>query len=164
MLTHTRTLPPYAHPALTPYSGAGAKAWGEYMQQRKIETLRAQAFLKESDPWGTGFDHVGVKSSAGVKQVAQLRNQLADLATVKSPKPTQPPPFTERTPTTEPTPKPRRGEKRDRFLDDDDDLDALDESPDSAERDPVSAATELATEVRAQVGAEMAKIMVAQVI
>ena len=61
---------------------------------------------------------------AGVNQVAQLRIKLATLATVKSPKPTQP------TPTTEPTPKPRRGEKRDRSPDDD--LEALDESPDTS--------------------------------
>ena len=124
MLTHTRTLPPYAHPVLTPYSGASAKAWVEFMQQVKIGTSRAEAFLEDADPWGTGFDHLGVKSVAGVNQVAQLRIQLANLATVKSPKPTQP------TPTTEPTPKPRRGEKRDRSPDDD--LEALDESPDTS--------------------------------
>ena len=151
MLTHTRTLPPYAHPALTPYSGASAKAWVEFMKQVKNGTSRAEAFLKDADPWGTGFDKLGVKSIAGEKQVAQLRIKLATLATVKSPKRTQP------TPTTEPTPKPRRGEKRDRSPDDDDDddLDALDESPDSAkdsdlavygrQRDRVM--TDLATEL-----------------
>jgi hypothetical protein len=127
MLTHTRTLPPYAHPALTPYSVAGAKAWGEFMKEVKIETSRAEAFVKDAVPWGTGFDPLGVKSSAGVNQVAQLRIQLRKLNEVKPPKPTPKP-----TPTTEPTPKPPRGEKRLRSPDDDEDLDALDESPDSA--------------------------------
>ena len=146
MLTHTRTLPPYAHPVLTPYSGVGAKAWGEFMNEVEIGISRAEAFLKESDPWGTGFDYLGVKSSAGVKQVAQLRIQLRTLHEVKS------------TPTTEPTPKPPRGGKRGRSPDDDEDLDALDESPDSAKRDRVM--TELATEL-AQVKAvanELAKV------
>ena len=115
MLTHTRTLPPYAHPVLTPYSGASAKAWGEFMNKAEIGISRAEAFLKESDPWGTGFDHLGEKSSAGVKQVAQLRIQLRKLHEVKS------------------TPKPPRREKRPRSPDDDEDLDALDEFPDSAE-------------------------------
>ena len=146
MLTHTRTLPPYAHPVLTPYSGASAKAWGEFMNEVEIGISRAEAFLKESDPWGTGFDYLGVKSSAGVKQVAQLRIQLRTLHEVKS------------TPTTEQTPKPPRREKRPRSPDDDEDLDALDESPDSAKRDRVM--TELATGL-AQVKAvanELAKV------
>ncbi len=127
MLTHTRTLPPYAHPVLTPYSGASAKAWGEFMNKAEIGISRAEAFLKESDPWGTGFDHLGEKSLAGVKQVAQLRIHLRTLHEVK------------------PTPKPPRREKRPRSPDDDEDLDALDESPDSAKRDRVM--TELATEL-----------------
>jgi hypothetical protein len=115
MLTHTRTLPPYAHPVLTPYSGASAKAWGEFMNKAEIGISRAEAFLKESDPWGTGFDHLGEKSSAGVKQVAQLRIHLRTLHEVTS------------------TPKPPRREKRPRSPDADEDLDALDEFPDSAE-------------------------------
>ena len=90
------------------------------MNEVEIGISRAEAFLKESDPWGTGFDHLGVKSSAGVKQVAQLRIQLRTLHEVKS------------TPTTEQTPKPPRREKRPRSPDDDEDLEALDESPDSA--------------------------------
>lgn len=154
MLTHTRTLPPYAHPVLTPYSGASAKAWGEFMNEVEIGISRAEAFLKESDPWGTGFDYLGVKSSAGVKQVAQLRIQLRTLHEVKS------------TPTTEQTPKPPRREKRPRSPDDDEDLDALDESPDSAkdsdlavygrQRDRVL--TDLATEL-AQVKAVASKLL-----
>ena len=91
MLTHTRTLPPYAHPVLTPYSGASAKAWGEFMKEVKIGTSRAETFLEDADPWVTGFDHLGVKSVAGVTQVAQLRIQLRGLNEVKSPKPTPKP-------------------------------------------------------------------------
>ena len=97
------------------------------MKAVKIGTSRAEAFLEDADPWGTGFDHLGVKSVAGVNQVVQLRIQLRELNEVKTPKPTPKP-----TPTTEPTPKPPRGGKRGRSPDDDDDLEALDESPDTS--------------------------------
>ena len=100
------------------------------------------------------MQQLGVKSSAGVKQVAQLRIQLRTLHEVKS------------TPTTEQTPKPPRREKRPRSPDDDEDLDALDESPDSAkdsdlavygrQRDRVL--TDLATEL-AQVKAVASKLL-----
>ena len=117
------------------------------MKAVKIGTSRAEAFLEDADPWGTGFDHLGVKSVAGVNKVGQLRIQLRELNEVKTPKTTpkptpttkptpKPTPTTEPTPkptpTTEPTPKPPRGEKRDRSPDDDEDLEALDESPDTS--------------------------------
>ena len=107
------------------------------MKEVKIGTSRAETFLEDADPWGTGFDHLGVKSVAGVTQVAQLRIQLRELNEVKSPKPTPKPtpttkPTPKPTPTTEPTPKPPRGGKRGRSPDDDDDLEALDESPDTS--------------------------------
>ena len=153
VLTYTRTLPPYAHPALTPYSGAGAKVWGEYTSEGKSETTRAEAFFKEATPWGTGVDYLGHKSCAGEKQVAQLRTQIADVKKVKEPKGKQ-------------ISEPPRGAKRDRSPDDDEDLEALDESPDSAKRDRDSVATELATQlatqlaqVKADVANELAKVI-----
>jgi hypothetical protein len=163
VLTYTHTLPPYAHPALTPYSGAGAKVWGEYTSEGKSETTRAEAFFKEATPWGTGVDYLGHKSCAGekqvaqlrtqIEQVAQLRTQIADVKKVKEPKGKH-------------TPKASRGGKRDRSSDDDEDLEALDESPDSAKRDRDSVATELATQlatqlaqVKADVANELAKVI-----
>jgi hypothetical protein len=145
VLTYTRTLPPYAHPALTPYSGAGAKV----LTLLKSETSKAEDFIKEATPWGTGVDYLGQKSCAGEKQVAQLRTQIADVKKVKGPKGKH-------------TPKPSRGGKRDRSSDDDEDLEALDESPDSAKRDRVSVATEVATQVaqvKADVANELAKVI-----
>ena len=97
--------------------------WGEYTSDGKSETSRAEAFFKESNPWGTGVDYLGQKSCAGVSQVAQLRTQIAHVKKVKEPK-------------GKPTPKPSCGGKRDCSSDDDEDLEAVDESPDSAKPTP----------------------------
>ena len=116
-------------------------------EEFEVLNSRAETFFIESIPWGTGLDHLGQTSAAGMTHVNTLRKQIA---TIK-----------EAIEGSKPTPKPPRGEKRDRSPDDDEDLEALDESPDSAKRDRVSAATELATElakVRA-VANEMAKVI-----
>jgi hypothetical protein len=95
--------------------------WGKYTSDGKSATSKAEAFFKEATPWGTGVDHLGQSSRAGEKQVAQLRTQIADLKKVKEPK-------GKRTP--------KRGEKRDRSSDDDEDLEAVDESSDSGKPTP----------------------------
>ena len=132
VLTHTRTLPPYAHPALTPYSGVVAKLAIKINRDFK----KVEAFFKESHPWGTGKDSLGGKSTAGVSQVAQLRTQIEQVKeAMEVPLP--------KVPTPKPTPKPPRVAKRDR-PDDEDDMDALDgdESPDSSTLAQVKLETE----------------------
>ena len=120
-------------------------------EEFEVLNSRAETFFIESIPWGTGLDHLGQTSVAGTTHVKNLQKQIA---TIK-----------EAIEGSKPTPKPPRGEKRNRSPDDDEDLEALDESPDSAKRDRVSAATELATQLatqRAQVKAvanEMAKVI-----
>ena len=112
--THTHT---YAHPALTPYSGVGTKLAIKINRDFK----KVEAFFKESHPWGTGKDSLGGKSTAGVSQVAQLRTQIEQVKeAMEVPLP--------KVPTPKPTPKPPRVAKRDR-PDDEDDMDAIDESP-----------------------------------
>ena len=109
-------------------------------EEFEVLNSRAETFFIESIPWGTGLDHLGQSSAAGMTHVNTLRKQIA---TIK-----------EAIEGSKPTPKPPRGEKRDRSPDDDEDLEALDESPDSAKRDRVSAATELVTEL----ATELAKV------
>ena len=116
-------------------------------EEFEVLNSRAETFFIESIPWGTGLDHLGQTSVAGTTHVKNLQKQIA---TIK-----------EAIEGSKPTSKPPRGEKRPRSPDDDEDLEALDESSDSAKRDRVSAATELATElakVRA-VANEMAKVI-----
>ena len=54
--------------------------WGKYTSDGKSATSKAEAFFKEATPWGTGVDHLGQKSCAGEKQVAQLRTQIEQVA------------------------------------------------------------------------------------
>jgi hypothetical protein len=85
------------------------------------ELKKLATFFKESQPWGTGKDYQGGKTTAGVSQLTQLRTQMEQLKeAMEVPLP--------KVPTQKPTAKPPRVAKRDR-PDDEDDMDAIDESP-----------------------------------